>query len=64
MIVDEVRKHWVAFVLPGLEGIAALVLLVASPWLPMDLASVPLIVAFPAGGMRCGGSCASTATGS
>ena len=33
VIVDEVRKHWVAFVLPVLEGIAALVLLVASPWL-------------------------------
>jgi Bacterial PH domain len=50
VIVDEVRKHWVAFVLPVLEGIAALVLLVASPWLPMDLASVPVIVAFLLGG--------------
>ena len=50
VIVDEVRKHWMAFVLPVLEGIAALVLLVASPWLPMDLASVPVIVAFLLGG--------------
>ena len=50
--------------LPALEGIAALVLLVASPWLPMDLASVPVIVAFLLAATRCGGSCASTATGS
>jgi len=50
VIVDEVRHHWMAFLLPALEGVAALVLLVSSPWLPMDLASVPVIVSFALAG--------------
>jgi hypothetical protein len=46
VIVDEVRHHWMAYLVPVTEAVAAVVLLVASPWLPMDLASVPMLICF------------------
>jgi hypothetical protein len=46
VIVDEVRHHWSAYVRPGLEAMLALVLLGLSPFLPVDAAWVPLLVAF------------------
>jgi hypothetical protein len=46
VIVDEVRHHWMAYLLPMAEGLLAFALLVFSPWVRMDLASVPVLVAF------------------
>ncbi len=46
VIVDEVKHHWMAYFRPGLEALIALALLVATPFLSVDLASVPLIIAF------------------
>ena len=45
VIVDEVRKHWVAYVRPMAEGVLAVVLLVASAYVPVDLGWLPLLVA-------------------
>jgi hypothetical protein len=45
VIVDEVRHHWVVYVLPGLEALLACSLLVAFPFLDLDLAWVPLLLA-------------------
>jgi hypothetical protein len=46
VIVDEVRHHWMAYLLPIGEGLAGLALLVISPWLPLDFASVPVLLSF------------------
>ena len=46
VIVDEVRKHWVAYVRPLVEAFAALALLITLPFLHPDLAWLPLLVAF------------------
>jgi hypothetical protein len=46
VIVDVVKHHWVAYLFPMVEAIAALALLVFSPWIPMDLASIPVLVSF------------------
>ena len=45
VIVDEVRHHWIVFVLPVVEGLAGLALLVLSPFVPVDLAWFPIVVA-------------------
>ncbi len=45
VIVDEVLKHWAAYVRPILETALALALLVAFPFLDMDLAWFPFVVA-------------------
>lgn len=45
VIVDEVRHHWVAYVLPMLELVAGLCLLVLFPFARVDRAWVPLLVA-------------------
>ncbi len=45
VIVDEVRKHWVVLVLPCLEAILVLALLVATPFVRIDLAWFPLLLA-------------------
>lgn len=45
VIVDEVRHHWIVFVLPVLEGLAGLALLVLFPFVPLDLAWFPFVVA-------------------
>ncbi|MCY7394536.1 MAG: PH domain-containing protein [Nocardioides sp.] len=44
VIVDEVRRHWVAFVGPSLEAAVALALLIATPFVDLDLAGVVLIL--------------------
>lgn len=44
MIVDEVRRHWMAFAKPGLEALLALGLLVASAFAPVDLAGFVLLL--------------------
>lgn len=43
VIVDEVRKHWVAYVRPVLEGLVALVVLMTAPFVSVDLAWLPLV---------------------
>lgn len=45
VIVDEVRRHWVAFVRAGLEAVVALALLVCVPFVDRDLAGVVLVLA-------------------
>ncbi len=44
VIVDEVRKHWVAYLRSVLEWLVALALLVAVPFVHPDLAWLPLLV--------------------
>ena len=46
VIVDEVRHHWAAYVRCVLEATAGLVLLALTPFVPVDLGWVPLLVAF------------------
>ncbi len=45
VIVDEVSKHWVAYLRPGLESLLGLALLVAFPFLDIDLAWFPFLLA-------------------
>jgi hypothetical protein len=45
VIVDEVRHHWVVYVVPALEAVAALAILAWVPFLPVDLGWLPLLVA-------------------
>ncbi|MGZ5399736.1 MAG: PH domain-containing protein [Nocardioides sp.] len=45
VIVDEVCKHWVAYVRSILETVLGLALLVAFPFLDLDLAWFPFVVA-------------------
>ena len=44
VVVDEVRHHWVAYVRPALEAAAALVLLVSTPFVHVNVAWVFLVV--------------------
>ena len=46
VIVDEVRHHWVAYVVPALETALAVLLLGASPFVSVDIAWFFMIVAF------------------
>ncbi|HEV7875857.1 MAG TPA: PH domain-containing protein [Nocardioides sp.] len=46
VIVDEVKHHWVAYVRPVLEAVAGLALLVVTPFIAIDLAWFPLLLAF------------------
>ncbi len=46
VIVDEVSHHWVVFVVPVLEYLLALAVLIALPFFPVDLAWLPLVLAF------------------
>lgn len=46
VIVDEVRHHWVAYVVPALEAAAAGSLLVASPFVNVNIAWLFLVLAF------------------
>ena len=39
VIVDEVRHHWVAYIKPAIEGVLAVVLLVASPFVNVNVAA-------------------------
>jgi len=45
VIVDEVTKHWVAFLLPVVETAAAVLLLLTVPFIDMDLAWAPMVLA-------------------
>jgi uncharacterized membrane protein YdbT with pleckstrin-like domain len=46
VIVDEVSHHWVVFVVPVLEYLLAIAVLIAFPFFPVDLAWLPLVLAF------------------
>lgn len=46
VIVDEVRHHWVVYTVPVLEVILAGLLLVAFPFVDLDLAWFPFLLAF------------------
>jgi uncharacterized membrane protein YdbT with pleckstrin-like domain len=46
VIVDEVRHHWFAYMFPVLEAAVACSLLVASPFVDMNIAWLFLVVAF------------------
>ena len=45
VIVDEVRHHWIVYVVPALEAALGLALLAAVPFIDLDLAWVPFAVA-------------------
>lgn len=45
VIVDEVHKHWVVYVKPSLEALAALGLVVAGLFVRMDIAWLPWVLA-------------------
>jgi hypothetical protein len=45
VVVDEVRKHWVAYVRPAGEAVLALALLVAASVVPVGLGWLPLVLA-------------------
>ncbi|MBA3783623.1 MAG: PH domain-containing protein [Nocardioides sp.] len=45
VVVDEVRKHPVAYLRPALEALLAVVLLVAFPFVDLDLAWFPFLLA-------------------
>jgi uncharacterized membrane protein YdbT with pleckstrin-like domain len=45
VIVDEVRRHWVAYVRPALEALVALALLFTLPVVHADLAWFPFLLA-------------------
>jgi hypothetical protein len=45
VIVDEVLKHWVVYVVPGLEAVLALGLVVLGLFAPVDIAWLPWIAA-------------------
>ncbi|KRF15388.1 membrane-flanked domain protein [Nocardioides sp. Soil797] len=45
VIVDEVMHHWVVYALPVLEVLAALALLVVFPFVDLDLAWFPFLLA-------------------
>jgi hypothetical protein len=49
VIVDEVRRHWVVYIGPALEGMLALLLLVFFPFAPLDIAWLPFLVAIGLG---------------
>jgi hypothetical protein len=46
VIVDEVKHHWIAYVRPVLETLVAIALLVLSAYIDMDLAWLPMLLAF------------------
>ncbi len=46
VIVDEVRHHWVAYLVPALETLVALTLLVCSPFVSVNVAWLMLVLAF------------------
>jgi uncharacterized membrane protein YdbT with pleckstrin-like domain len=46
VVVDEVRKHWVVFIRPGVEAVVAGWLLVAAPFVDVNAAWLLLILAF------------------
>jgi uncharacterized membrane protein YdbT with pleckstrin-like domain len=49
VIVDEVLKHWVVYVVPSLEAVLALGLVVLGLFAPVDIAWLPWVVAIIVG---------------
>ena len=45
VIVDEVKHHWVVYTVPALEALVAGALLLVFPFVDMDLAWVPFVLA-------------------
>lgn len=45
VVVDEVRHHWVAFVRPAVQGVAALLLVAAVPFVNVNVAWFLLVLA-------------------
>lgn len=45
VIVDEVRHHWIVYVVPVLEVLVAVALLVVFPFVDLDLAWLPFLLA-------------------
>ena len=48
VIVDEVRRHWAAYVRPVLETVLACVLFVATAFAPADVSAVPMVLGLAA----------------
>jgi uncharacterized membrane protein YdbT with pleckstrin-like domain len=46
VIVDEVRHHWIVFIIPTLVVLAGLALFVWSPFIRVDLAWFPIVLSF------------------
>ena len=46
VVVDEVRHHWAAYVRPSIEGAGVALLLIASPFVHVDVAWFVLVAAF------------------
>jgi membrane protein YdbS with pleckstrin-like domain len=44
VVIDEVRHHWVVFIMPMLEVVLATALLVATLWTPLKAAGVLLVI--------------------
>ena len=49
VIVDEVRHHWAAYFVPAVEASAVIALLVATPFVNVNVAWLFLVVAFALG---------------
>jgi hypothetical protein len=45
VIVDEVRHHWIVYTIPAIEVVVAVSLLVAFPFVDVDLAWFPFLLA-------------------
>lgn len=45
VIVDEVSHHWIVYTLPVLETVGAVALLLAAPFVPLEIAWVPIVLA-------------------
>lgn len=45
VIVDEVGHHWVVFLFPALEVLGALALLLATPFVSVEIAWLPMVLA-------------------
>jgi hypothetical protein len=46
VIVDEVKHHWMAYLVAFVEVLGAIALFATTPFVPADLSSVPLLFAF------------------
>ena len=45
VVVDEVTRHWFAFVRPVVEVVASLLLFLATLWVPMQVAGIVMLLA-------------------
>lgn len=49
VIVDEVRHHWVVYLLPGLVALVALAVLVSVPFWPVQAGWLPIVLGLAVG---------------